>query len=196
MKKYFLTLIVLSACIFQVSAQTTWHLAPGRSSVHFEIDHLLFFKVEGRFKKFEGTVVTQGEDFATAEIEGKIQANSVYTGNQDRDKDLAGEDFFYTSKFPEILFKSKSVVKTGDNTYDFNGDLSIRGVTKPIVLKAKYKSKEKLSNGKTRVNLSVTGSLNRYDYGLKWNEIIESGKAIVGDEVDIKMNIALLKDNE
>jgi len=152
--------------------------------------------VEGRFKKFEGTVVTQGEDFATAKIDGKIQANSVYTGNQDRDKDLAGEDFFYTSKFPEILFKSKSSVKTGDNTYDFIGDLTIRGVTKPIVLKAKYKSQQKLSNGMTRVNLFVTGSLNRLEYGLKWNDIIESGKAIVGDEVDIKMNIALLKDNE
>ncbi|MFQ5447863.1 MAG: YceI family protein, partial [Saprospiraceae bacterium] len=78
----------------------------------------------------------------------------------------------------------------------FKGDLTMRGVTKPIVLKAKYKSQQKLPNGKTRVDLSVTGSLNRLDYGLKWNEIIESGKAIVGDEVDIKMNIALLKDNE
>lgn len=196
MKKYVLTLLVFGACIIQVYAQTTWHVAPGRSSVHFEIDHLLFFKVEGRFKKFEGTVVTQGEDFATAKIDAKIQANSIYTGNQDRDKDLIGEDFFYTSKFPEILFKSKSSVKTSENTYDFKGDLTMRGVTKPIVLKAKYKSQQKLPNGKTRVDLSVTGSLNRLDYGLKWNEIIESGKAIVGDEVDIKMNIALLKDNE
>ncbi len=194
MKYLILSLFALGACFFEVSAQTVWRVAPERSSVNFEIDHLLFFKVEGRFKKFEGTVITQGDDFANAKIEGKIQANSVYTGNEDRDKDLLGEDFFYTSKYPEFIFKSKSAEKTGENSYKFTGDLTIRGITKPIVLNATLESKKKLPNGKTRVYLSVTGTLNRLDYGLKWNDIIESGKAIVGDEVTIKMKIALMKE--
>lgn len=196
MKKYVLTLLVLGIWALQVSAQTIWHIAPGRSSFNFEVKHLLFFKVEGKFKKFEGKVVTQDGDFANASFDGKIQVSSIYTGNQDRDNHLLSEDFFCADKFPEIIFKCKSSVKTGENTYKIIGDLTMRGITKPINLTAKYEGQKKLSNGKTRVDLTFTGSLNRFDYELKWNEIIESGKAIVGKMVEIRLNVVLFKGNE
>ena len=196
MKNAVLTLLVLGIGTLQDSAETIWHIAQGRSSVNFIASHLIFLRVEGRFKKFEGKVVIRDKDFANAKIDVKIQVSSIYTGNRDRDTNLLGEDFFYAKKFPEIIFKGKSLVKTNENTYKIIGELTMRGITRPIILTAKYESQKKLSNGKRRVDLTATGLLNRFDYGLKWNEIMEGGKAVVGKIIEITLNVVLLEGNE
>ena len=196
MRKCILFLLALVIWIPQASAQTAWQVAPGRSSINFKVKHLVLFHVKGKFRKFEGKVVTPDENFANAHIEATIRVNSIYTGNRDRDRHLLGEDFFCADEFPEIIFKSKSTVKTGENTYKITGDLTIRGITKPIELKAKYGGQKKLSSGQARVDFKATGSLNRFDYGLRWNEVMETGKAVVGKTVEITLKIALLKENE
>ncbi len=195
MKRTILILLLWGMCTYPVYAETTWQVAPGRTSIKFKVKHLVFMEVEGKFKKFEGKVVMPNEDLTDATIEGRIQANSVYTGNHDRDDHLRGEDFFNVIQFPEIVFTSQSIVKVShEEIYRMRGNLTILGVTRPIELEAVCSGKKQLSNGKTRMDLTVTGSLNRFDYGFMWNEIMENNKSIVGDTIDITLNLALLKD--
>ena len=176
------------------SEQTTWRMAPGRSFIKFKVKHLLLLNVEGKFRKFDGKVVTQNRDFSIVQIEGSIPVNSIYTGNQDRDRHLLEEDFFYVDQFPEISFKSKSIHKTDEQTYKIEGDLTIRGITKPIQLEGKYSGMKVISSGKILAEFTAYGSLNRSDYGLRWNTITEAG-ALVGETVEIILNATLIKEN-
>ncbi len=188
-----LALLALVISAFQTRAETTWRVAPGRSSINFKVAHLIVFEVEGRFRKFEGTVQAPRGDLSDARIELKIQAGSIYTGNQDRDKHLVGEEFFDASKFPEIAFRSNTVSKlAGENNYRINGDLTIKGITRTIDLAAKFKGRKLLSDGSECVDFVANGVLSRFDYGLKWNELTEAGGAIVGEIVEIKLKISLL----
>lgn len=196
MKRGIFVLIMLLLGTSVCSAETTWQLAPGRSKLGFKVKHMVFMDVEGRFKRFEGRVVAPGEDLNEAKMHVIIAADSVYTGIGDRDRHLVGEDFFNTAKYPEITFISREVIKTNDpngECYKIIGDLTMRGVTKPVVLMAKCQSLKKLPNGKTRLDLLATGSINRFDYQLQWNEMLETGKAIVGEKVDLELKIALMK---
>ena len=179
----------------KTSEQTTWRMAPGRSSIEFKVKHLLFLNVEGKFRKFEGKVVTENRDFSIVQIECFIPVNSIYTGNQDRDKHLLEEDFFYLDRFPEISFKSKSILKTGENTYKIEGDLTIRGITIPIQLKGKYGGQKVISSGKTLAEFTAYGSLNRNEFGLTWNTVTEAGGALVGETVEIIINATLIKED-
>ena len=151
MMKYMLCLLMTVLWAWPVSAQTIWQVAPGRSTIGFKVRYLLLFEVEGKFKKFEGIVVTQGDDFSDARIEVTIPVNSIYTGNRDRDQNLLGEAFFHADRFPTILFKSTTIVKTDAHTYTIHGDLTMRGVTKSIEMKVKYKDSRTLSGGSTRM---------------------------------------------
>ena len=194
MKKYVLVLLAVSIWTLPAFATTTWQVAPGRSSVNFKVQHLIFTFVEGKFQKFDGKVIAEGEDLTNARMEAKIETNSIYTGIEDRDKHLEGADFFNIDKYPEIVFTSKSIVKTNDaNAYKITGDLTMHGVTRTIELAGKCTDKQVLSNGKTRMDLTATGTLNRFDYGLRWNELMETGKAIVGQNVDLSVKMVLLK---
>ena len=194
MKNAILTLSILVLWSPWAAAATTWEVAPGPSSVKFKVQHMIFSEVEGRFKKIEGKVITPGSNLEHAQMEARIPVTSIYTGIQDRDNNLRGQEFFFSKKFPDIIFKSRDVVKTADNTYIIKGDLTMRGVTKPVELTATCANKHELANGKTRMDLIAKGKLSRYDYGLKWNEMMETGKALVGEEVDIDLKIALMKD--
>ena len=196
MKRGIFTLVLLLLMTGTCWAETTWQLAPGRSKLGFRVKHMVFMDVEGRFKKFEGQVTTPGDDLTATRMVVTIAADSVYTGIKDRDRHLIGEDFFDTAQFPEITFTSREVTKIMDpngECYKITGDLTMRGVTKPIILMAKCKSMKTLPNGQTRMDLVATGTLNRFDYQLQWNEILETGKAIVGETVDLELKIALLK---
>ncbi len=196
MKRGIFVLIMLLLGTSVCSAETTWQLAPGRSKLGFRVKHMVFLDVEGRFKKFEGRVIAPGDDLTQARMHVTIAADSVYTGISDRDRHLVGEDFFNTAQFPEITFTSREVIKMddpGEECYKIIGDLTVRGVTKPIVLMARCVSMKKLPNGKTRMDLVATGTLNRFDYQLQWNELLETGKAIVGENVNLDLKIALMK---
>ncbi|MBZ0165565.1 MAG: YceI family protein [Candidatus Omnitrophica bacterium] len=177
-----------------VFADTTWQVAPGRTQIGFNVKHLVFMDVKGKFKDFEGSVISTDDSLKDASMAVRIDARSIYTGIADRDNHLIGEDFFFTEKYPEIVFKSTAVEPiAGDaERYKITGDLTIRGVTRQIVLTAECTAKKSLANGRTRIDLKAVGQVNRFEYGLHWNELVEAGKAIVGEKVDLTLKIALL----
>ena len=192
MKKTTLIIIFLIILVDPLWAQTSWEIAQGPSSIKFKVNHLIFTTVEGKFKDFNGEVVTSNDhSLADSQMEAKIEVGSINTGNQDRDKHLNSEDFFYAEKFPEIIFRSKSVEMTENNTYKIIGEISIRGVTKTIELVGQSSDIRQLSDGRIRMDLTATGKLNRYDFGLKWNDIMETGKALVGENVELSLKLAL-----
>jgi len=175
-------------------AAVTWEIAPGRTSIEFKVKHFLMLNVKGKFKKFSGKVITKsGMDFEDAQVEATIPVSSVFTGNQDRDAHLLENDFFNAAKFPEMKFKSTNVVKTAKDKWKMRGTLTIRNVAQPVELEVKHIGDKKLANGKICCNFRATGSLNRYNFGLKWNEITETGGLAVSETVQIAMNVALVR---
>ena len=192
------SLLILLFCVVSTGpavSQTTWQVASGPSSVNFNVQHLIFSQVEGAFKRYRGHVITKNADFSDALIEVVIPVNSIYTGHRDRDNDLLGEDFFHAAQYPEIRFKSQSFEKTGERTYKIIGALTIRGVTRTIELLARCTAPRSISGGRTRVDFTAHGSINRYDYGLRWNEIVGADNLLMGKTVEITLNIALIKES-
>jgi polyisoprenoid-binding protein YceI len=195
MRKIIFSLIVLVMGAKLASAQTEWQIAPGPSEITFKVKHLLFTNVEGSFRKFDGKVVIHDGDLTSSQLEARIKADSIYTGIDDRDQSLIGKDFFDAEKFSEIVFKSEKVAKAGEGeNYKIKGNLTIKGTTRPIELDAIYQGQKVLPDGKTRMNFIATGIINRLDYGISWNEFMDS-KALIGDQVEIRLKIALLKED-
>lgn len=156
------------------------HTRVGFSATHFGISH-----VDGRFKDINVTVTSKKEDMSDAVVELKAEINSIDTDNDMRDKDLKSENWFDAEKYPTLIFKSTSFKKTGDKTYQLNGNITIRGVTKNITFDVVYNGKAMNPNSKKNsVGFTVTGKLNRRDFS------VGSGAAstVVGDEVELRAN--------
>ncbi|RMD51278.1 MAG: polyisoprenoid-binding protein [Ignavibacteria bacterium] len=185
--------ILLVAFVISTNAQTKWSFDKAHTEVKFEVTHLVISTVTGFFKDFDGTVVTEGDNFENAQIDFTINAASIYTDNAKRDAHLKSPDFFDAEKYPEITFKGKSFTKVSDNKYKLVGDLKIKDVTKEITLDVTYNGTVKDPWGNTKAGFKLTGSVNRFDYGLKWNALIETGGAVVGKDVDIIVNVELAK---
>ena len=187
-----LVLLAIPCQALEVQAETMWQVAPGRSTIDFKVAHLLFLKVGGRFREFEGTVQTRQADLTQATIRVTIQAASIYTGNQDRDEHLLAEEFFHASRFPQITFESQEIARSAEgDTYKIAGNLTIRGITKPIDLVARLEGRKTLPDGTDCIHFTASGLLNRFDYGLKWNELAETGGALVGELVEIGLKVVL-----
>ncbi len=197
MKKFILSLVLIGIYSLPVQAQTQWKIKPGPSSLNFEVKHLLFSKIGGKFKHFEGSITTNGETLENAQMSARVQTNSIYTGNSDRDNHLESKDFFSSDQFPEMTFISKSVHKTDiQHEYKIIGNLTIRGITKEVILIGTCSPHKKLANGNTRMDLVAQGSIQRFDFGLKWNELMDTGSAIVSNQVDLKLKLALITNRE
>ena len=194
MRKSLFILLLCGVWTSQALSQTTWSVASGPSSVTFKVQHLLFSQVEGSFRALGGSVITENADFTDAQIDATIPVTSIYTGHQDRDNHLRGDDFFDATHYPTIHFKSKSFKKTGDHTYKIIGELTMHGVTRMVELDAQCTDPRVISQGRKRVDFTANGSLNRYDYGLRWNETGGVDKLLVGKTVEITLNIALIKE--
>ena len=193
MKKTLIVMLLLLSP-YLVLPQSNWSVDRSHSSVQFEVSHLVISTVVGNFTMFNGKVISKNEDDLTdADISAEIDVNSIDTRNLSRDEHLRKDDFFNVSKFPKIMFKSKSVKKKSGNNYIVEGDLTIRDVTKSIKLEASYGGTVTL-DGKTRAGIVATGSLNRFDYNLKWDDTLDNGSMVVGENVDIKLNIQLIKE--
>jgi polyisoprenoid-binding protein YceI len=191
MKKIsFLVLMLLSTASF---AQVKWSVDPAHSGLQFNISHLVISEVTGTFKKFDGSISSKDDNFTDAAIEVLIDVNSINTDNEKRDAHLKGDDFFNAEKFPQMKFKSKSFKKVSGNKYILSGDLTIRDVTKAVELTVIYNGTIKDPWGNTRAGFKVSGSINRMDYGLKWNQLLESGGAVVGEIVNFTSNLELTK---
>jgi polyisoprenoid-binding protein YceI len=149
--------------------------------------------VRGSFKDFDVTVTQPGDDFTKASIEATIKTASVFTDNERRDNHLRSDDFFNAEKFPEMSFKSKSIKKTGKDKYAITGDLTIRDITKSVVLDTKYMGQVDDPWGNTKAGFKATTKIDRFEFGTKWNKAIEAGGLVAGKEVTITLNVELTK---
>ncbi len=193
MKNIKILLLVFFLTISIVSAQTKWKFDKAHTNIGFSVTHLVITDVEGNFKKFGGTVITNGDNFENAQVEFWADVNSINTENEKRDKHLKSDDFFNAEKFPKLTFKSKSFTKVGENKYKMVGDLTIRGITKEVELDVIHNGTIKDPWGNTRAGFKITGEINRFDFGLKWNKLMEFGGAVVGKTVRLNINTELKK---
>nr|WP_294793043.1 YceI family protein [uncultured Mucilaginibacter sp.] len=171
---------------------TKWVLDPMHSEVQFKVKHLVISTVTGSFKKFEGTMEIENEDFTGADINISLDVNSIDTNQDQRDGHLKGADFFDAEKYPAIIFKSTSFEKDGGD-YTLKGDLTIKGVTKPVKLAAEYGGVATDFYGNTKAGFDVTGKINRKEFGLTWDGITEAGSVVVSDEVKLIFNVQFAK---
>lgn len=195
MKKFITT---AAASLFMMSAsfaQVNWKVDASHSKVSFSVLHAMVTETEGKFKVYDGNVSSKSEtDFTNATISFTVDAKSINTDDEKRDGHLKSADFFDVEKYPTITFKSSSMKSTGKNTYDLEGDLTMHGVTKRVKLKATGAPKTvKDPWGNIKYGFNVSGSLNRKDYGLMWNAVLEAGGVMVSEEVTLKINIELNK---
>lgn len=191
MKK--LSIVIALFSVAFVQAQTTWNIDPSHSSIRFAVDHMVISEVEGIFSTYEGSVIATKADFSDAKINFTVDVNSVNTDNAKRDAHLRGADFFETEKYPKMTFVSTSVVKTGTGKYNLKGKLTLHGVTKEITLAMTYGGTTKDPWGNTKAGLKVTGVINRTDFGLKYNSVLEAGSLMIGEEVTITAKVELAK---
>jgi polyisoprenoid-binding protein YceI len=171
-------------------APTKWNIDKTHSNVKFTVSHLVISDVEGYFKIFEGSMEHSKPDFSDAKINFIVDVNSINTDNENRDKHLKSDDFFNAEKFPQMKFESTSFTSLGNNKYKLAGNLTIRDVTKPVTFDVTYGGTANM--GKTvKSGFKAKTTINRFDYGLKWDKATEAGGMVVGKEVEIAVNAEL-----
>ncbi|MCL6594022.1 MAG: YceI family protein [Alicyclobacillus sp.] len=170
-------------------AKTSWQLDTAHSSIDFSIKHMMFATVRGSFHQFSGRIVADPEDLTTAEIEFTVEVASIDTRNADRDAHLKGADFFDVEHYPQIKFQATRITRAGSVQYDVTGDLTIRGITRPVTFRANFDGQGKDPWGNLRAGFSAEGSINRKDFGLTWNAPLETGGVLVGEDVKISIQI-------
>lgn len=175
------------------TTKTVWKIDPMHSNIEFKVKHLVISTVTGHFKSFDATVETEGEELENAEIHFEADAESVFTGVDQRDNHLRSDDFFNAEEYPKLTFDSTSFKKTGDDEYELNGNLTIRDVTKPVTLNVVHGGTIVDQNGDTKAGFEVTGKINRKEFGLKWNGVTEAGNVIVSDDVKLNLNVQFTK---
>jgi polyisoprenoid-binding protein YceI len=175
-----------------LAAPTTWKPDVAHSSVGFSVKHLVITTVRGTFAKFDGTV-TLDDDLARSSVEATIDASSVDTRQPDRDNHLRSPDFFDVAKYSNLTFKSTKVEKAGADALKVTGDLTLHGVTKPVVLAVTTGPEIKGFKGESRRGFSATTKISRKEFGLLWNKAVEAGP-VVGDEVTVELELELVKD--
>ena len=173
--------------------RTTWAIDPMHSEMLFKIKHLVISTVTGSFKKFEGIAITSGDDFNNAKVNFTIDVNSIDTNQSHRDEHLLSSDFFESEAYPQIKFQSTSFTKESAGDYKMTGNLTIKGVTKPVALNVEYGGSQKDMYGNTKHGFEITGKINRKDFGLHWSATTEAGGIVVSDEVRLVMNIQVAK---
>ncbi|HYH15079.1 MAG TPA: YceI family protein [Flavisolibacter sp.] len=174
-------------------ATNKWEFDPTHSELGFKIKHLMITNVSGSFKKFDVKVETQNDDFTTAKIEARADMSSIYTNNEQRDAHLRNSDFFEVEKYPELIFHSTKVERVDDETYNLYGNLTMKGVTKPVKLNMEYSGLTKDPWGGERAGFVVTGKLNRNDWGITFNGMLETGGVMLSEEVKLNGEIQLVK---
>jgi polyisoprenoid-binding protein YceI len=171
----------------------TWAIDPAHSHVGFAIRHLMIATVRGQFTDVQGTVAVSDSDPTSAKVGISIATKSVTTGDEKRDGHLRSPDFFDVGRFPTISFRSKRVDAKSGNTFRVVGDLTIRDVTREVVLDVELLGRAKDPWGKEHAAFEATTKINRADYGLTWNAALEAGGVLVGDDVKISIEAQVLK---
>jgi len=174
-------------------ATERWEIDASHSGIHFSVRHLVIAKVRGQFSRWSGAVVVPDGDFTKATVEAVIDASSIDTGVADRDAHLKSPDFFDVAQFPEIAFTASHLEAQGDGPGRLAGRLTIKGVTKDIVLDVERHGQAKDPWGNERAAFSAKTSIDRKDFGLAWNQVLESGGVMVGETVNLEIEIEAVR---
>lgn len=173
---------------------TKWTIDTAHSEINFKVKHLVISTVTGKFNSFDASLETSDENFEDASIYFEADINSIDTNNEDRDNHLKADDFFNAEEHPKLTFKSTSFKHLGDDHYKLIGDLTIRGNTKPVELDAVYGGTVQDLYGNTKAGFEVSGTINRKEFGLKWNGVTETGNLVVSEDVKLDLNVQFTKE--
>jgi polyisoprenoid-binding protein YceI len=185
-------LAVLVGLVGAASATDTWTMDKAHSDVTFRVKHLMS-KVTGSFVDFDGTITTDFGNLAASSVSFTIQATSIDTKNADRDKHLRSADFFDVEKYPTISFTSSKITKTGEGSFDVTGTLTMHGVSKEITLPVTFLGAAQDPWGNTKAGFEADTTLSRTDFGIVWNKALETGGLLLGDEVEVTINLEVAK---
>jgi polyisoprenoid-binding protein YceI len=171
----------------------TWNLDPSHSRIAFQVRHMVFAKVHGAFTSFSASLELDENDLTRSKLDVAIDAASIATNEEKRDLHLKSADFLDAEKFPKLLYKSKRIEKEGATYYRVVGDLTIHGITKEVPLAVEFGGKGKDPWGNERMGFSAKAQINRTDFGLTWNQALEAGGLLVGEKVDIGIDLEVVK---
>lgn len=174
-------------------ATTKWAVDPTHSEIGFKVKHMMFTNVSGKFSTFTAEAETEGDNFENAKFSFSGDVDSVSTGNADRDGHLRSADFFDAENNPKLTFESTSFEKKNEGEYILKGNLSLRGESKPVILEADFGGIAKDPWGNVKAGLTLTGKINRKDWGLTWNSALETGGVLVSDEVKLAIELQFVK---
>jgi polyisoprenoid-binding protein YceI len=176
-----------------MASRTAWTLDPAHTHVEFAVRHLMIATVKGKFTGLDGSVTMEAERPETAHVEVRIDAGSISTGNEQRDGHLRSPDFLSADQFPALAFRSTKVERVGDDAFRLTGELTIKDVTRPVELRVERQGVAKDPWGNYRAGFTATGRINRSEFGITWNQAIETGGVLVGDEVRISIEAELIR---
>ena len=178
----------------ETMAKTKWTLDPIHSEVGFKVKHMMITNVSGSFGQYGVKAETDGNDFSSARFEFTASAESISTGNTDRDKHLKSGDFFDSAQYPELKFVSTNVTKRGGDQFEVIGDLTIKGVTRSVTLNVEYGGIGKDPWGNEKAGFTIETKFKRTDFGLNWNAALETGGVLVSDEVRVFAEVQLVRE--
>ncbi|MCC5908556.1 MAG: YceI family protein [Balneolaceae bacterium] len=166
---------------------------PTHSEVQFKVKHLVISTVTGNFGSFDGQIEADDDHFENAEASFTADIDSISTNNNDRDQHLKSDDFFNAEKFPQLKFESTKFDKVDDGQYKVTGDLTIRDITKEVVLDVVHGGTVGDPYGQTKAGFEVSGSINRKEFGLTWNAVTEAGNVVVADKIKLQLNVQFVQ---
>ncbi len=185
--------MIMETTTLKPSTKTKWALDPTHSELAFKVRHMMITNVKGEFRKFDGSLLTEGLDFTKSSIDVTIDASSIFTNEDKRDDHLKSGDFFDVENYPTLLFQGKSFKKLYDDEYKLKGVLTIKGVSKEIELDVEFGGINKDPWGNEKAGFSVEGKINRKDFGLNWNAALETGGVLVSEEVKISAEVQFVR---
>jgi polyisoprenoid-binding protein YceI len=177
----------------ETQARTAWKIDPAHSQIEFGVRHLMITTVKGRFAGVDGTVLLDETNPSNTEVDVRIDASTIDTRESQRDAHLRSADFFDVEKFPHILFKSKRIADRSGNEFKLAGDLTMHGVTREVILDVTEEGRARDPWGGERIGFTATTKVKRSDYDLTWNQALETGGVLVGDDVKISLELELVK---
>jgi polyisoprenoid-binding protein YceI len=173
----------------------SWKIDPAHSQITFSIRHMMISNVHGRFENFTGSIDFNEADPTRSSVDVKIEAGSINTREPMRDNHLKSPDFFEAEKYPNLTFVSKRIEKVDDHHGRIIGDLTIRDIAHEVVLDTEYSGQSTLW-GKTNAGFSASARINRKNWNLNWNKVVESGGWLVGDDINVNIDLELVKEAE
>jgi polyisoprenoid-binding protein YceI len=174
----------------------SWKIDNAHTHIQFTVRHMMISKVRGMFDKFSGTVALDEADPTRTQVDIQVETASVDTREPNRDNHLRSADFFNSAEYPVMTFKSKRVERTGETSANLVGDLTIRDITREVTLKVEFEGQARSPWGTTSAGFTATTKISRKDWNLTWNQALETGGVLVGDEIEISIELELVQSAE